>query len=42
MASCSGSLGHKKIEMTMNIYAHVLPDMQQDAARSLNALLYGR
>jgi len=28
-------LGHKKVEMTLNIYAHVLPDMQQDAARSL-------
>lgn len=34
-------LGHKKIEMTLNIYAHVLPDMQKDAARSLGALLYG-
>ena len=35
-------LGHKKVEITLNIYAHVLPDMQQDAARSLSALLYGR
>ena len=23
-------LGHKKVEITLNIYAHVLPDMQQD------------
>jgi integrase len=34
-------LGHKKVEITLNIYAHVLPDMQKDAARSLGALLYG-
>ena len=25
-------LGHKRIEMTLGIYAHVLPSMQQDAA----------
>ncbi|MGH9255321.1 MAG: hypothetical protein ACRD3C_12220 [Vicinamibacterales bacterium] len=35
-------LGHKRIDITLDIYAHVLPDMQQDAARRLNALLYGR
>ena len=35
-------LGHKKVEITLNIYAHVLPDMQRDAARSLSALFYGR
>ena len=34
-------LGHKKIEITLNIYAHVLPSMQQDAAVKLGALLYG-
>jgi integrase len=34
-------LGHKRIEMTLGIYAHVLPSMQQDAARRLEALLHG-
>jgi len=32
-------LGHKRIEMTLGIYAHVLPSMQQDAAARLTALL---
>jgi integrase len=35
-------LGHKGIEITLGIYAHVLPSMQQDAARRLGALLHGR
>jgi integrase len=35
-------LGHKRIETTLGIYAHVLPSMQQDAARRLGALLHGR
>ncbi|MEO8078502.1 MAG: tyrosine-type recombinase/integrase [Acidobacteriota bacterium] len=34
-------LGHKRIEMTLGIYAHALPSMQQDAARRLGALLHG-
>jgi integrase len=34
-------LGHKKIEITLNVYAHVLPSMQQDAAVKLGALLHG-
>jgi integrase len=34
-------LGHKRIEITLSIYAHVLPSMQQDAAKRLGALLYG-
>jgi integrase len=34
-------LGHKRIEMTLGIYAHALPSMQQDAARRLGSLLYG-
>jgi integrase len=34
-------LGHAKVEMTLNIYAHVLPDMQSDAAKRLAALLHG-
>jgi integrase len=35
-------LGHKKISTTLEIYAHALPSMQQDAARRLGALLHGR
>jgi len=27
--------------MTMEIYAHVLPDMQADAAMALGAILHG-
>lgn len=34
-------LGHKRIEMTLNIYAHALPQMQQDAAAKLAVLLHG-
>jgi integrase len=34
-------LGHKKVEMTLNIYSHVLPSMQQDAAKRLATLLHG-
>jgi integrase len=33
-------LGHKKIEITLNIYAHALPSMQQDAAAKLAALIH--
>jgi integrase len=33
-------LGHKRIEIMLNIYAHALPSMQQDAAAKLAALLY--
>ena len=35
-------LGHKRVEITLGIYAHVLPSMQQDAAQRLGTLLYGR
>ncbi|MFQ5992152.1 MAG: tyrosine-type recombinase/integrase [Nitrospiraceae bacterium] len=34
-------LGHKKIEITLGIYAHALPSMQQDAAVKLGAILHG-
>jgi integrase len=34
-------LGHKKVEMTLNIYAHALPSMQADAAKALAVLLHG-
>ena len=36
----SERLGHAKVSMTMEVYAHVLPDMQQQAA-TLGALLHG-
>jgi integrase len=32
-------LGHKRVEVTLGIYAHVLPAMQQDAASKLADLL---
>ncbi|MGC4084259.1 MAG: site-specific integrase [Vicinamibacterales bacterium] len=35
-------LGHTRVAMTMEVYAHVLPDMQQDAAAALGALLHRR
>ena len=35
-------LGHKKVEITLSLYAHVLPGQQRDAARQLGSLLYGR
>lgn len=34
-------LGHKGVEMTLNIYSHVLPSMQSDAASRLATLLHG-
>ena len=34
-------LGHKRIDITLSVYAHVLPGQQKDAARRLGALLYG-
>ena len=30
----------KKVEITLNIYAHVLPDMQRQAAATLGGLLH--
>lgn len=33
-------LGHRKVEMTLNIYAHVLPSMQEDAASRLEAMIF--
>jgi hypothetical protein len=32
-------LGHSQIAVTMNIYAHVLPVMQHEAASQINAAL---
>lgn len=33
-------LGHSTISITLDIYAHVLPDMQQDAATTMQRLLF--
>jgi integrase len=32
-------LGHVQVSMTLEVYAHALPDMQRDAAARLGALL---
>jgi integrase len=37
----SERLGDSKVAMTMEVYAHVLPDMQHEAAATLGALLRG-
>lgn len=34
-------LGHSKVSMTADVYAHVLPQQQQHAAATLGALLHG-
>lgn len=34
-------LGHKRVEITLAIYAHVLPDRQEEMAAKLSALLQG-
>ena len=34
-------LGHAQVAMTLDVYAHVLPAMQQEAASKLAAALYG-
>ena len=37
----SERLGHKKVQTIMDVYMHVLPDMQKDAAETLNSVLFG-
>lgn len=37
----SEMLGHASVAITLDIYSHVLPDMQQDAAAMLERVLYG-
>ena len=34
-------LGHRRIEVTLAIYAHVLPSMQQEAAATFGGILHG-
>jgi integrase len=38
----SERLGHASVAMTMEVYAHVLPDMQREAASTLGALLFSQ
>lgn len=33
-------LGHAQVQMTLNLYAHVLPDQQADAAARVAALVH--
>jgi integrase len=35
-------LGHSDVSITLNTYAHVLPDMQREAATTLAGLLFGK
>jgi len=37
----SEMLGHAGVAITLDIYAHVTPDMQQDAAATMGQVLYG-
>lgn len=37
----SQRLGHARVETTWETYAHVLPDMQQQAAATMGTLLHG-
>lgn len=36
----SERLGHSDVKMTLQTYQHVLPDMQLEAARAMDALLH--
>jgi integrase len=33
-------LGHSSVAITLDIYAHVLPDMQQDAVTAIQGVLF--
>lgn len=35
-------LGHSQISITMNTYSHVVPQLQQDAARRMDSLITER
>jgi hypothetical protein len=37
----SEMLGHASVSITLDIYSHVLPDMQHDAAETMGKILYG-
>jgi integrase len=34
-------LGHASVSVTLDLYNHVIPDMQQDAAETMGRMLYG-
>jgi integrase len=34
-------LGHSQISLTMNTYSHVVPTLQQEAARRIDEILSG-
>jgi len=40
MGAVSKRSGHAKISTTMDLYAHVTPDMQQQAADKINSVLF--
>jgi hypothetical protein len=35
------TLGHSRISLAMNTYAHVMPTLQRDAADKMDAILSG-
>jgi integrase len=37
----SKRLGHVTVKTTLKIYAHVLPEQQEDAAATMGAILHG-
>jgi integrase len=38
----SERLGHSSITLTMDVYSHVLPDMQQVASDKLESILFDK
>ena len=41
MAVIQQTLGHASITTTANIYAHVMPELQEDAAARMDGFLRG-
>ena len=37
----SEMLGHANVSITLSLYAHILPHMQQQAAQTMDAMLRG-
>jgi integrase len=37
----SERLGHASVTLTLDVYSHVMPGMQEDATNQLERLLYG-
>ncbi|HEV2864231.1 MAG TPA: site-specific integrase [Pyrinomonadaceae bacterium] len=38
---CQERLGHSSVAITIDLYSHFIPSMQEDATKSLSELLYG-